>query len=154
MFSKCWQYVSITNIWFQKCTYPNPASKGRTETLQSSKCWHDISNTNIYIQLTFIPQMLAKYIQYKYISQKMYIPQPCARRAHRHPPTWIYSANNCGVLFSWGVSVCPSSTGLDHVHFFRYVFLLDIFCQHLWGVVHLGGVCVPFGHRVGTCTFS
>ena len=25
---------------------------------------------------------------------------------------WIYSANNCGVLFSWGVSVCHSGTGL------------------------------------------
>ena len=28
---------------------------------------------------------------------------------------WIYFANNCGVLFSWGVSVCPSGTGLGHV---------------------------------------
>ena len=53
-------------------------------------------------QLNNIPQMLAEYIQYEYISQKMYITQPCARRAHRHLPTWIYSANNCGVLFSWG----------------------------------------------------
>ena len=30
--------------------------------------------------------------------------------------------------------------GMYIVHFLRYVFLLDIFCQHLWGVVHLGGV--------------
>ena len=66
---------------------------------------------------------------------------------------WIYFANNCGVLFSWGVSVCPSGTGLGHVHFLRYMFVLDIFFQQLWGVVHLGGVCVPFGHRVGSCTF-
>ena len=51
----------------------------------------------------------------------------------------IYSANNCGVLFSWGVSVCPSGTGLRHVHFLRYVFVLDIFCQQLWDVVHLVG---------------
>ena len=36
-----------------------------------------------------------------------------------------------------GVSVCPSGTGLGHVHFLRYVFVLDIFCQQLWGVVHL-----------------
>ena len=42
----------------------------------------------------------------------------------------------------------------SYVHFIRYVFVLDIFCQQLWGVVQLGGVCVPFGHRVGSCTFS
>ena len=53
---------------------------------------------------------------------------------------WIYSANNCGVLFTWGVSVCPSGTGLGDVHFLRYEFVLDKFCQHLWGVVHLGGI--------------
>ena len=65
---------------------------------------------------------------------------------------WIYTASKCGKLFSWGLSVCPSGTGLGHVHFIRYVFVLDIFCQQLWGVVHLGGVCVPFRHRVGSCT--
>ena len=45
------------------------------------------------------------------------------------------------MLFSWGVSVCPSGTGLGDVHFLRHVFVLDKFCQHLWGVVHVGGVC-------------
>ena len=59
-------------------------------------------------------------------------------------------------------------TWLGHVHFLRYVFVLDIFCQQLWVVVQvggcpivldifyqqlckviqLGGVCVPFGHLV------
>ena len=34
--------------------------------------------------------MLAGYIQYNYIFLKMYIPQLCARRAHRNPPTYIY----------------------------------------------------------------
>ena len=38
--------------------------------------------------------------------------------------------------------------------FLRYVFVLDIFCQQLWGFVQLGGVCVPFGHKVGACTCS
>ena len=33
-------------------------------------------------------------------------------------------------------------------------YILDIYCQQLWNVVQLGGVCVPFGHRVGECTFS
>ena len=37
--------------------FPNPAPEGRTETLQ----------------LTYIPQMLAVYIQYKYTYKKMYI---------------------------------------------------------------------------------
>ena len=31
---------------------------------------------------------------------------------------WIYSANDCGVLFSWGVSVCPSGTGLGDFKIF------------------------------------
>ena len=53
---------------------------------------------------------------------------------------WIYSANNCGVLFSWGLSVCPSSTRLGHLHVLRYIFVLDMFCQQLWGVVRFGGV--------------
>ena len=65
---------------------------------------------------------------------------------------WIYSANNCGVLFSWGVSVCPLGTRLGPVHVLRYVFVLDIFCQQLWSLLQLGGVCVPFGHKVGACT--
>ena len=51
----------------------------------------------------------------------------------------IYSANTYGVSFSWRVSVCPSGTWLGHVHFLRYVFVLDIFCQQLWGVIQFGG---------------
>ena len=37
------------------------------------------------------PQLLAEHIQYKYISQNMYMPQPCARRAHRQPQTEQHS---------------------------------------------------------------
>ena len=62
---------------------------------------------------------------------------------------WIYSANNCGVLFSSGVSVCPSGTRLGPEHDLRCVFVLDIFCQQLCGFVQLGCVSVPFGHKVG-----
>ena len=43
-----------------------------------------------------------------------------------------------------------SGTRLEHV---QYI-CKDIFCQHLWGVIQLEGVCVPFGHLVGSCTFS
>ena len=51
---------------------------------------------------------------------------------------WIYSANNCGVLFSWGLSVCPSSTRLGHLHVLRYIFVLDMFCQQLWMYICIG----------------
>ena len=58
--------------------FPSPAPEGRTDTLQ----------------LPYIPQMLAEYIQYKYIYiQLTHVPQSSARRAHRHPPTVIYPPN-------------------------------------------------------------
>merc|ERR1712001_789088 len=73
-----------------------------------------------------------------------HIPQPCARRAHRNPPTdihsrnvgslypipiyfcykmsvefinwyWIYSANIWGMYVSWRVSVRPSGAGLGNM---------------------------------------
>ena len=53
---------------------------------------------------------------------------------------WIYSANNCRVLFSWGLSVCPSGTRLGHLHVLRYIFVLDMFCQQLWGVVDISRI--------------
>ena len=34
--------------------------------------------------------MLAEYIQYKYVSLKIYSAQPRALRAHRNPPTYIH----------------------------------------------------------------
>ena len=77
---------------------------------------------------------------------EMYIPQPCAQRAHRNPPTdiysrnvgslypipiylyykmsaefknwyWIYSANIWGRYAIWRVSMRPSGEGLRNVHF-------------------------------------
>ena len=59
--SNCWQYIQY------KCRYyimyiAKPGPKGRTDTLK----------------LTYISQLLEVYIQYKC----MYIPQPCAQRAH------------------------------------------------------------------------
>ena len=42
------------------------------------------------------PQLLAEHIQYKYISLNMYMPQLCARRAHRQPPAEQY----CVFVFS------------------------------------------------------
>ena len=90
-FGSCWRHKYNTNTYFVKCIFPNPAPEGCTET----------------VLLTCIPQVLAWYIQYqhifskllaaniryKYIFLKMYIPQLCARRAHRNPPTYIYPPN-------------------------------------------------------------
>ena len=74
----CSPNISNTNIYIDvyitKCTFLNFVPEGRTETLQ----------------LTYIPQMLAAYIQYKYIILKMYIPQPCAQSAHRNSSTYIH----------------------------------------------------------------
>ena len=72
---------------------------------------------------------------------------------------WIYSANNCRVLFSWGLSVCHSGTRLGHLHVLRYIFVLDMFCQQLWGVVRLGGVHLYWiysanGFLCALCTLS
>ena len=64
---------------------------------------------------------------------------------------WIYSANNCGVLFRWGLSVCPSSTRLGHLHVLRYIFVLDMFCQQLWGVVRLRVVHLYWIYSANNC---
>ena len=64
---------------------------------------------------------------------------------------WIYSTNNCGVLFSWGVSVCPSGTMLGNVHVLRHIFVLDMFCQQFWGVVRLGGVHLYWIYSANDC---
>ena len=56
-----------------------------------------------------------------------------------------------------GVYVCPLGTGLENVNSTVSgvvnvggdYHILDIYCQQLWNVVQLGGVCVPFEHRVG-----
>ena len=52
---------------------------------------------------------------------------------------WIYSANNWGVLFTWWGVCVPFGHRVGSLIFLRYVFVLDIFCQQLWGVVHLMG---------------
>ena len=67
----CWQNISNTKTYLRICTGPNLVPEGHTDTPQLKKT----------------PQLLAEYIQYKNISQNMYRPQPCAQRAHRHPPT-------------------------------------------------------------------
>ena len=47
----------------------------------------------------------------------------------------------------------PSGAGLGDVHFLRYVFVLDIYCQQLGYIVQMEGVCAPFGRGVGKCAF-
>ena len=50
--------------------------------------------------------------------------------------------------------MCPSGTRLGPEHDLRYVFVLNIFCQQLRGLVQLGVFCVLFGHKVGAFTCS
>ena len=89
----CLQHISNTNICFHKCTFPTLCPKGtqKPSNLQSSpKCWHDISNINIYIQLTYTPQMVGSIYPIQiYIFINVHS-QPCARRAHRNPPTYSH----------------------------------------------------------------
>ena len=87
--------------YIQKCIFPNPAPEGRTETLQ----------------LTLIPQVLAWYIQYQHIYSKMYIPPPCARRAHRNSPNSIQPLS-VGIIypiptyiFNWHIFPNPAPEG-------------------------------------------
>merc|ERR1711863_191548 len=63
----------------------------KPSNLQSSpKCWHDISNINIYIQLTYTPQMVGSIYPIQiYIFINVHA-HPCARRAHRNPPTYSH----------------------------------------------------------------
>ena len=65
----CWQNISKPKTYPSKCISSNPVPEGHTNSPQ-------VNNT---------PQLLAEYIQYKHISKKMYMTQPCAPRAHRHP---------------------------------------------------------------------
>ena len=71
-------------MYITKCTFLNFAPEGRTETLQ----------------LTYIPQILAAYIQYKYIYYKMYVPSPCSAVQGLHPknaqkPSNLHISPNC-----------------------------------------------------------
>ena len=102
---KCWPVISNINIYFNchrlptllaayikyKCSLSNPVPEGHTETLL----------------LTFIPQMLAWYIQYQHLFQLSHTPntvgiifpiqmftlQHCTRWAHRNPLTYIHPPN-------------------------------------------------------------
>ena len=47
--------------------------------------------------------------------------------------------------------MCPSGTRLGPEHDLRYVFVLDIFCQQLWGAVQLGGVNLYWIYSVNNC---
>ena len=155
-----YRYTYITT-----CTFLNFAPKGRTEILQitcnpqvlawciqyqhirstdiySPNCWLHISNTNIY----FVT---------------IYIFQPCARKAHRNPPTDVYFPN-VGSIYPMQIYILPnvhfwahrtlkltqllvwyiqyqyinttdmySSNLITNINITKYIFVLDIFCQQL-----------------------
>ena len=64
---------------------PQKVDSWAPDSLALEQC---INSTDIYVF-----KMLAAFIYYKYIILKMYIPQPCAQRAHRKPSTDIYPPN-------------------------------------------------------------
>ena len=104
--------ISFLDIYITKCTFLNFAPEGRTETLQ----------------LTYIPQMLAAYIQYKYIHYKMYIPGRIETLQLTHSPivgmiypTPIYKYN-------WHVF---RKSEYKYKYYKIYIFVLDISCQQL-----------------------
>ena len=67
-----------------------PKGTQKPSNLHSSpKCWHDISNI-IYIQLTYTPQIVGSIYPIQIYILKTLIPQPCVRRVHRNPPTYIH----------------------------------------------------------------
>ena len=53
-------------------------------------CHVSINYKYIKFKWLTVPKWLASYILYKYTFLKMYIPQPCAQRAHRNPATYIH----------------------------------------------------------------
>ena len=137
---------SIPTYIFKNVHSPTLRPKGaqKLSNLRSApKCWHNISNTNLYFQLT-------------------YIPQPCARRAHWNTPTHIhppsfgmiyliptYNFSTWRMNVSFRVSVRPSGAGMGNIHFWIYMLVLNISCQHLGEECELESFCAPFGRRIG-----
>ena len=67
---------------------PSHAPRRPKDTLQIPTFWQYKSNSKVLIQLIYIPKLLVVYMIQIYLL-KMHIPQPCARRGHRLPPTDI-----------------------------------------------------------------
>ena len=105
-FSKNIHILEYTFRNHQQYTFPYPVPEGCTDTLR----------------LTFIPQLLAEYIQYKYINgEKMSF-------EFRYW-YWICSANNWGIYFNWGCLFALRALGckmcfflLKNIHILEYTF--------------------------------
>ena len=147
---KCWHDIFNANIYIQKCIFPNPAPEGRTETLQ----------------LTFLPQVLAWYIQYQHYIQKCIFPHPAPEgRTETLQLTFIpqvlklyvgieYIMPKLGGWMWVGVFQCAlRAQGWGIYVSWKYRLVLDILCQHLGAEWSLESFCAPFGRRVGECTF-
>ena len=127
----CWHVISNTNIYIQLTHVPQssarradrhpptviyPPNVGRIYLIQVHVFnWHMVPNPALprpsarrahrHPPIVIIPQMLADYIQYKYIYSKMYISRSCARRAHRNPPSGIYSLM-LAAHFQYPIYIC------------------------------------------------
>ena len=71
---------------------------------------------------------------------------------------WLYHANTWEMNVIWGFHCAILAQGCGNVHFWnmcqlaKYMFVLDISCQHLGDECNLEGFLVPFWHRVGGMT--
>jgi len=99
----------------------------------------------IYPILTYIfnwhilPKLLAAYIQYKYTFSKMYIPQPCARRAHRNPPNYIYPTS-VGMIY-------PIPTYIFNWHILPILLAAYIQYKYTFSKIHIPQSCARRAHR-------
>ena len=134
--------------------FPSPAPEGRTDTLQ----------------LLYIPQMLAEYIQYKYIySTDTCFPQPSDWRAHRHPPTAIYPriVGRIYPIQVWHhlpMPMLPSSMTTQYNYFVIYIIVSHMFlnkssffwiwCKIVLGVKLSAVSNCPFLYVVSNCPVS
>ena len=124
-------YIYSTDTCSQNCCHHNqykytfskiyiPQSCARRAHRNPPTYIHPPSVGMIYPIPTYVfnwhilPKLLAAYIQYKYTFSKMYIPWPCARRAHRNPPAYIHPQ-----VLAWYIQ-------------YQHVFSTDIYSPNCW----------------------
>ena len=157
---KCWQSVSNTNIYYKmyvNCIFNN--SRGPQKPSDRHICiskflagfiptiyvfflyiyifLFDLKNTcqlNSYFGIGYLFRNV-HFLTYTYICIEYML-----------PTFW-------GIDVSWSFSVRPSGAELGALHFVIYIFVLDIYGQHLGDICQLKVFCAPFGRRVGECTF-
>ena len=86
-----------------------------------------------------VPKLLASYIQYKYTFLKMYIHQPCARRAHRNRSTYIHPPS-VGMIY-------PISTYIFKWHILPKFLATYIQSKYIFLKMYIPQTCTRRAHR-------